>query len=109
MIDLGTLSGGAVGSDYSVALGVNNRDQVVGYTYLPSVGQMPLQQVAFLWNRSGTGTTKMINLNNLLNDTGRGYVLISATGINDYGQIVASAYNIYEGGVRSVLLTPVKQ
>ncbi|MGE5214125.1 MAG: DUF3466 family protein [Nitrospirota bacterium] len=109
MIDLGTLSGGAVASDYSVALGINNKDQVVGHTFLPAVGEMPLQQVAFLWTRSSTGTAKMVNLNNLLNDTGKGYLLISATGINDYGQIVASAYNIYEGGVRSVLLTPVKQ
>jgi probable HAF family extracellular repeat protein len=109
MMDLGTLSGGMADSDYSVALGVNNKDQVVGYTYLPGVGEMPLQQVAFLWNRSGTGTAKMVNLNNLLNETGKGYVLISATAINDYGQIVASAYDIYNGGVRSVLLIPVKQ
>jgi probable HAF family extracellular repeat protein len=109
MMDLGTLSRGMSDSDYSVALGVNNKDQVVGYTYLPAIGDMPLQQVAFLWNRTGSGTAKMVNLNNLLNDTGKGYVLISATAINDYGQIVASAYDIYNGGVRSVLLTPVKQ
>jgi uncharacterized membrane protein len=109
MIDLGTLSGGAVASDYSVALGVNNKDQVVGATFLPAIGEMPLQQVAFLWTRSATGAAKMVNLNNLLNDTGKGYLLISATGINDKAQIVASAYYIYEGGVRSVLLTPVKQ
>jgi hypothetical protein len=51
----------------------------------------------------------MVNLNNLLNETGKGYVLISATAINDYGQIVANAYDIYNGGVRSVLLIPVKQ
>lgn len=108
MIDLGTLGGGMPNSDYSVALGINNKDQVVGYTYLPALGDMPLQQVAFLWNRTGTGTARMVNLNSLLNETGKGYVLISATGINDYGQIVASAYDIYNGGVRSVLLTPVK-
>lgn len=109
MMDLGTLGGGRADSDYSVALGINNKDQVVGYTYLPAIGEMPLQQVAFLWNRNGSGTVKMVNLNNLLNETGNGYVLISATGINDHGQIVASAYDIYNGGVRSVLLTPVKQ
>jgi hypothetical protein len=44
----------------------------------------------------------------LLDDTGKNYVLISATGINDNRQIVASAYDIYKGGVRSVILTPVK-
>ena len=51
MIDLGSLgcNGQQWGSDVSVALGVNNFDQVVGWTYLPAVGEMPLQQVAFLW------------------------------------------------------------
>ena len=55
MIDLGSLgaSGKRWGSDVSVALGVNNSDQVVGYTYLPAVGEMPIQQVAFLWSRNG--------------------------------------------------------
>jgi hypothetical protein len=50
----------------------------------------------------------MVNLNSLLNETGKNYTLISATGINDNGQIVSSAYDIYHGGVHSVLLTPVK-
>ncbi|HEY9502310.1 MAG TPA: DUF3466 family protein, partial [Pyrinomonadaceae bacterium] len=109
MIDLGSLGSVESATDFSVALGVNNRDQVVGYTYLPTVGEMPLQQVAFLWSRDSRTGGKMVNLNNLLNDTGKNYVLISATAINEYGQIVASAYDIYRGGVRSVLLTPVKQ
>jgi probable HAF family extracellular repeat protein len=106
MIDLGSLGREESGTDVSVALGINNEDQVVGYTYLPAIGEMPVQQVAFLWSRS---LGKMANLNNLLNDSGKNYVLISATGINDNGQIVASAYDIYNGGVRSVLLTPVQQ
>ena len=109
MIDLGSLGWAQPGTDFSVALSVNNKDQVVGYTYLPTLGEMPLQQVAFLWDRYARTGAKMVNLNTLLNDTGKNYVLISATGINDYGQIVASAYDIYRGGVRSVLLTPVKQ
>ncbi|MGZ5544424.1 MAG: DUF3466 family protein, partial [Limisphaerales bacterium] len=109
MIDLGSLAGSVVNSDYSVALGVNNKDEVVGYTYLPTVGEMPLQQVAFLYREDPRGVGKMVNLNTLLNDTGKNYILISATGINDYGQIVASAWDIYNGGVRSVFLTPVKQ
>jgi hypothetical protein len=45
----------------------------------------------------------------VLDDTGKSFVLISATGINDNKQSVASAYDIYKGGVRSVLLTPVKE
>jgi uncharacterized membrane protein len=50
----------------------------------------------------------MVNLNSLLNVTGTYYLLISATAINDNGQIVASAYDIQNGGVHAVLLTPVK-
>ena len=71
-------------------------DQVVGYSYLPAVGEMPLQQVAFLWSRDGYGVGKMINLNKLLNETGKNYLLISATAINDNGQIVANAWDIHE-------------
>ena len=109
MIDLGSLgaSGKRWGSDVSVALGVNNFDQVVGYTYLPVVGEMPIQQVAFLWTRSGSATAgKMVNLNKLVAN-GANYLLTSATGINDNGQIVASAYDLQNGGIHAVLLTPM--
>ena len=105
MIDLGSLGQGGSYTDVSVALGINNKDQIVGYTYLPTIGEMPVQQVAFLWSGS---LGKMANLNTLLDETGKNYVLISATAINDNAQILASAYDIYNGGVRSVLLTPVK-
>jgi len=106
MIDLGSLGPYALDSDNSVALGVNSRDQVVGYTYLQTVGEMPLQQVAFVWSRNESGIGKMANLNRMVDKTGRNYLLISATGINDKGQIAAVAYDIYNGGLRSVLLTP---
>ena len=109
MIDLKSL-GGAGSSDVSVALGVNNVDQVVGYTYLPTPGRggMPLQQVAFLWRRSWNGSGQMINLNTLLVSSIRqNYLLVSATAINDNGQIVATAYDLLNGGVRAVLLTPM--
>ena len=109
MIDLGSLgaSGKRWGSDVSVALGVNNLDQVVGYTYLPVVGEMPIQQVAFLWTRNSSviGGT-MVNLNKLVAN-GTNYLLTSATGINDNGQIVASAYDLQNGGIHAVLLTPM--
>jgi len=106
MIDLGSLGGYSADSDYSVALGVNNKDQVVGYTYLPAFGEMPLQQVAFLWSRNENGIGKMANLNHMVDKTGRNYLLVSATGINDKGQIAAVAYDIYNGGLRAVLLNP---
>jgi probable HAF family extracellular repeat protein len=105
MIDLGSLGLPGTDSDVSVALGVNKFDQVVGRTFLPAVHGMPLQQVAFLWRRNATGG-QMINLNKLLLPTQRNYLLVSATAINDNGQIVASAYDLQNGGVHAVLLTP---
>ena len=103
MIDLGSLGGygSQWGSDTSVALGLNNLDQVVGYSYLPATGGMPIQQVAFLW-RSG----QMINLNTLLLGDGKNYLVFSAAAINDFGQIAASAYDMRTGNARAVLLTP---
>jgi hypothetical protein len=68
---------------------------------------MPLQQVAFLW-RPNQGGGQMINLNTLLpSATKRNYLLISATAINDNGQIVANALDMQTGGPRAVLLTPM--
>jgi probable HAF family extracellular repeat protein len=110
MIDLGSLGAQGTESDVSVALGVNKLDHVVGYSYLPGAPGMPLQQVAFLWIRNSNGVGKMINLNQLLNDandTGKNYRLISATAINDRGQIVANAYDKQNDGIRAVLLTPI--
>ena len=108
MIDLGSLGGpgNRWGSDLSVALGVNKYDQVVGYTYLPVVGEMPIQQVAFLWNRASDGSGQMVNLSTLLYRKDKDYLLSSATGINDRGQIAATAYYMPTGAVRAVLLTP---
>jgi hypothetical protein len=48
----------------------------------------------------------MVDLNTLLYGLGRNYRLISATAINDAGQIVANAYDTLNGGSRAVLLTP---
>jgi probable HAF family extracellular repeat protein len=108
MIDLGSLGakGYLWGSDVSVALGINNFDQIVGYSYLPVVGDMPIQQVAFLWSRTATDGGKMVNLNKLVVNA-TNYLLTSATGINDKGQIVASAYDLQNGGIHAVMLTPM--
>jgi probable HAF family extracellular repeat protein len=107
MIDLGSLGAKGTDTDVSVALGVNKFDQVVGYSYLPDLPTVgPIRQsVAFLW-RPNAGGGQMINLNTLLGATGRNYRLISATAINDNGQIVANALDI-NGGPRAVLLTPM--
>jgi probable HAF family extracellular repeat protein len=106
MLNLGSLGLPRTDSDVSVALAINNFDQVVGWTYLPAIGEMPLQQVAFLWRPGLNGSGQMINLNQLLYGNGKNYLLISATAINDNGQIVASAYGIYDGVVHAVMLTP---
>ena len=107
MIDLGSLGSKRWGSDVSAALGVNNLDQVVGYTYLPVVSDaMPIQQVAFLWRPGVNGSGQMINLNALLYGEGKNYLVFSATAINDNDQIVASAYDLRTGGLRAVMLTP---
>lgn len=108
MIDLGSLGGRGTDTDVSVALGINKLDQVVGYSFLPTVGGMPLQQVAFLWQRGGIGNGlgQMVNLNKFLQGAGKDYLLTSAIGINDNGQILASAYHLRNGGIHAVLLTP---
>ena len=64
---------------------------------------MPLHQVAFLWRKNAGG---MVDLNTLLYGPGKNYRLISATAINDEGQIVANAYDKQTGGLHAVLLTP---
>jgi acylphosphatase len=52
------------------------------------------------------GSGQMINLNKLLYGIGKNYLVLSAAAINDNGQIVGTAYNLRDGSVRAVLLTP---
>jgi hypothetical protein len=66
---------------------------------------MVMQQVAFLWKPNRDGG-QMIDLNTLLYGLGKNYRLISATAINDEGQIVANAVDIRSGNPCAVLLTP---
>jgi probable HAF family extracellular repeat protein len=98
MIDLGSLSGAALGLDYSYAFGINANDQVVGYSYLPSDGPW---SVAFVY-RNGL----MMNLNDLIGDASKNYRLDCATGINDKGEIVVIAYDNSAEAYHAVLLTP---
>jgi hypothetical protein len=67
---------------------------------------MPIQQVAFLWNRNSDGSGQMVNLNTLLYRKDKDYLLFSAAGINDRGQIAATAYYMPTGAVHAVLLSP---
>jgi probable HAF family extracellular repeat protein len=99
MIDLGSLGGAAFGNDRSFALGVNASDQVVGYSYRP-INRM--QQVAFVYSEG-----LMVDLNNLIMTSANDYLLVSATAINNKGQIVAIAWVKSAGTYHAVLLTPI--
>lgn len=93
--DLGTLNDGLRSS----ASDINASGQVVGSSWLASVGTslfQPDQYHAFLWEE-GRG---MLDLNDLV--AAPGWVLTSATAINDSGDIVGSA--IVAGQVHGYLL-----
>ena len=114
MKDLGTLAPNSSNplEDQSVALGINNSDRVVGYSYLPAIsanidpavqpGTTSVRQVAFVWSQ---GT--MTDLNKLIGAAAETYHLNSAVAINDNGQIVATALSKATGTRRAVLLTPI--
>ena len=93
--DLGTLKGGL----HSSALDINESGRVVGSAWLSTVETSLVQPElyhAFLWEE-GRG---MLDLNDLV--VAPGWVLTSATAINDAGDIVGSA--IVAGQVHGYLL-----
>src|SRR5206468_8054419 len=79
MRNLGSLSEG----EFSMALGINNRGQVVGISAVASGGSH-----AFIWTADGG----MRDLNDLI-PAASGILVVAAVGINDRGQIIA-----YGGG-----------
>ena len=101
MLDLGSLSGAALDTDLSFALGVNAADQVVGYSYLPMDVVLGPWSVAFIYSHG-----LMTNLNDLIGKNSENYRLDSATAINDNGQIVAVAFDRSADAFHAVLLTP---
>ncbi len=102
LIDLGSLTPNLPGTDYSVALGINNSDQIVGYSY---VGADNVRQAAFIYRAF---PAKMVNLNDLIGlKLAKQYWLFAATAINDQGQITACAYHGKDGLTHAVLLTPI--
>ena len=87
MTDLGTLGGAA-----SEALAINSEGEVVGYSFTAAG-----QQHAFIW----TPSKGMVDLNSWLGGN-QTETLVSATGINDLGQIVGleqAQYNNNENGL----------
>lgn len=91
MHDLGTLG------TYSNAYGINNSGAVVG----ESIVSLDLSH-AFVY----TAATGMLDLNSLITPNS-GWVLESATAINDHGQI--AGYGTINGATRAFLLTPVPE
>ena len=79
MRDIGTL-GGAI----SAAYGINDHGQVVGESLIATG-----ENRAFLYE---AGTDTIVDLNALLPD-GSPWIVSSARGINDLGQIAASGFN----------------
>jgi len=85
--DLGVLSG----TTSSQAWAINTNSQVVGDS----------DSRAFLWS-AGAG---MVDLNTRLNNSGSGWNLVTARGINNAGQITGTGLNP-QGQARAFLLTP---
>ena len=91
ILDLGVLPGTLL----SLAEGINNLGQVVGLS--APIGANPGH--AFVWSSS----TGMLDLNNLI-AANSGWLLESATAINDKGQIVGNG--TLNGQTEAFLLTP---
>jgi probable HAF family extracellular repeat protein len=85
---------GTLGGIYSAAFGMNDLDQVVGASTREDG-----TQVAFLWSND-----QMVDLNTLL-PPGSGWLLVSATDIDESGAIVGEGIRP-DGKARAYLLTP---
>jgi probable HAF family extracellular repeat protein len=91
--------GGLAADQESMASAVNLAGQVVGYAFYSDRAAPH----AMLWQNG-----IMLDLNQKLSAATRleGWVLNSATGINDGGSIVGSAFNVQTGVNHAFLLTP---
>jgi probable HAF family extracellular repeat protein len=96
MTDLGMLASHPL-LTYSMALDVNDRGQVVGF----QAGHREYGVVPFLYDAA----SGLVDLNDLLDPiTGAGWVIQTATGINNRGQITGTG--MVNGVSRAYLLTP---
>jgi probable HAF family extracellular repeat protein len=90
---------GAFGGTVSQAFGVNHDDVVVG---MAADGLN--KPHAFIIDERNHG--RLIDLQSRLDESGDGFVLTQALGINDAGQILASALTPADAFPRAVVLTP---
>lgn len=88
---------GTLGGNYSVANGINNNGQVVGFSYIPDPSTGYSRQSAFLYD----GTIGMQSIGTL----GGYYHMSVANDINDNGQVVGSSYNTH-GDLRAFVYDP---
>jgi len=95
--DLGVINGQSPAHNYSIAYGINNAGQVVGYS---KSGTYP-SDLAFIWQK-GYSITNL----NIVIPTGTGWILRSAEWINDKGKIVG--WGNIGTQVRGFLLDPTK-
>jgi probable HAF family extracellular repeat protein len=91
MHDLGSLG------DASYAYGINSSGQIIGMAYVPNSGSL-------LARATYSNGGPLIDLNSLIAPNS-GWVLQSATGISDSGQIVG--YGTFDGERRGFVLTPL--
>jgi probable HAF family extracellular repeat protein len=87
---------GSAGMDGAEAFGINNLGQVVGYAWTGSAVTH-----AILWEDGAA-----IDLNSFLSASmvSQGWVLEHANGINDQGEIVGDAFNIFTSTTQAFLL-----
>jgi probable HAF family extracellular repeat protein len=91
--DLGVLPGG----NKSIALGINNKGHIVGWSRTTSTGS----NRAFIFYNSGSS---MLNLNSQTLINGTGWVFLSAEEINDAGYIVG--WGTKGGSITAFILSP---
>ena len=98
----GTLNDlGAFGGRQTVAYGINNLSQIVG-DYVISSGTEGQSFHGWVYLEG-----QLYDLNGLLDPAAQGWTIIGARGVNDAGQIIATAVNPSQGnGTFAVILTP---
>ena len=83
--------------DMGLTSGINDAGEIVGWA-----GRIEtVTERAFVWTES----EGMLDLNDLLDDSGAGWTLRSAQAINDSGQILVRG--IFDGRFTAALLTPI--
>lgn len=104
MTDLGTLPGGEI----SYAWDVNRHGDVAGSAQNPATADNPdLALAAVIWPAGEDGAPgEIVNLNDLL-PADSGWVLLSAYGINDKGQIAGVGF--LNGERRGFVMTPADE